>query len=127
MCMNGLHVSMCATCLPGAQGQIEYQIPWDRRYRQLPATAWVLGPELESSTRATSALNHCAFSLAPDPSQCFFTLIGLGRLGERTLADTHLWGQRSTFHSLLPPGRSQKLTSYCQVWQHALLPSGSSL
>lgn len=47
-------------------------------------------------------------SLHPQTPPSFFTSIYLRGLREHSLADTHMWGQRTAVGSLLPPCGSQK-------------------
>ena len=51
---------ICIGVLPACMSVWGYQIPWNRRYRQLWAASWLLGIKPWSSERAASALNHWA-------------------------------------------------------------------
>lgn len=49
-------------------------IPWDHSYRWLWATLWMLGFELPTSGRTTSAFNHWVISLA---RRCYLILLNI--------------------------------------------------
>jgi len=54
-----LDVHVCTMCILSiSRGQKKVSDPWDWNDRWFGATMWVLGIELGSSVRATSALNH---------------------------------------------------------------------
>lgn len=58
-----LHVCMCVMCVPGSGGC--QKISWNRTYRQVWDTMWVLGTKLRSSARVISVLNLWANLSSP--------------------------------------------------------------
>lgn len=60
-----VRVFICRTCTWTTRvGLRRASDPWDISYRRLYTIMWVLGIEIESSRRATTAFTHSAISLA---------------------------------------------------------------